>query len=115
MAIATARKENYQNTTVRMPKKVYECAKTAVDRLSDVSSLNEFVVEAVVEKLQTLKEAEIDAAFAKMATDLDYQRDAIALTREFETSDRDALEAAERATNEYESNTNTRTSQAASR
>ena len=41
-------------------------------------------------KSVTIKEADIDAAFAKMATDLDYQRDAIALTREFETSDRDA-------------------------
>lgn len=38
--------------------------------------------DKMVEKLQTLEEAEIDAAFAGMATDKEYQREAIALTRE---------------------------------
>jgi hypothetical protein len=110
MSTATARKEGYQNTTVRIPRPVYERAKTVVERHDE--SLNEFVVDAVVAKLHTLEEAEIDAAFAEMANDQEYQREAVALTREFEASDRGALEVADKATDEYSSGN---TAKAASR
>ena len=79
-------KKQYQNTTVRMPKHVFDRAKTAVSQ-SQISSFNEFVVQAVEEKVRRLTEAEIDSAFAQMADDPQYQRDSIALAREFEKSD----------------------------
>lgn len=88
-----AQKTRYQNTTVRLPKQVYERAKTAIVR-SQASSFNEFVVQAIEEKVRRLTEAEIDAAFARMADDPDYQRDSIALARAFERSDWEALEPA---------------------
>lgn len=83
--------KKYQNTTVRMPRQVYERAKTAIRR-SQASSFNEFVVQAIEEKVRRLSEAEIDAAFAQMADDPDYLRDSIVLAREFEKSDWEALE-----------------------
>jgi hypothetical protein len=88
--MATAQKKRYQNTTVRMPRQIYERAKVAI-RHTQQSSFNEFVVQAIEEKVRRLNEAQIDAAFAQMADDPDYQRDAVAMSREFEKSDWDAF------------------------
>jgi hypothetical protein len=78
--------KRYQNTTVRLPRHVYEQAKSVAVQ-SQASSFNEFVVQAIEEKVRRLTEAEIDAAFAHMANDEDYQRSSLALASEFETSD----------------------------
>jgi hypothetical protein len=88
--MAVARRKEYQNTTVRLPRRVYERAKTAVEQSAAASSFNDFVVQAIEHKLQQLTEAEIDAAFAHMAEDLDYQRHAVGLAKEFEKSDWEA-------------------------
>ena len=85
--MAVARRKEYQNATVRLPRRVYELAKTAVEKSDAASSFNDFVVQAIEQKLEQLTEAEIDAAFTHMADDFDYQHDAIALTQEFEKSD----------------------------
>jgi hypothetical protein len=87
-----ARKQEYQTTTVRMPKMVYEQAKSAVEMREEVSSVNEFIVEAVKDKLREISEADIDAAFAQMANDPAYQRDSVALAKEFEKSDWEAFQ-----------------------
>jgi hypothetical protein len=87
-----AARKQYQNTTVRLPQHVYERAKTALVR-SEASSFNEFVVQAIEEKVRSLTEAEIDAAFAQMANDADYQREAIAIAGEFAKSDWEAFES----------------------
>jgi hypothetical protein len=87
-----ARKQEYQTTTVRMPKKIYEAAKNVVEMREEVSSVNEFIVEAVKDKLREISEADIDAAFAEMANDPDYQRDAIAMANEFAKSDWEAFQ-----------------------
>jgi hypothetical protein len=60
-----------------------------------VASFNEFVVEAIEEKVRKLTEAEIDAAFAQMADDPDYQSGSVELVQEFAQSDWDALKAGE--------------------
>jgi hypothetical protein len=90
MPVATEKR--YQNTTVRLPRQVYERAKTVAVR-SQAASFNEFVVQAIEEKVQRLTETEIDAAFAHMASDADYQRGSIALTSEFEKSDWEAFQS----------------------
>jgi hypothetical protein len=89
------RRREYQNTTIRLPKQVYELARTAVEKSEAASSLNDFVVQAIEQKLRQLTEAEIDAAFAHMSDDPDYQRDAVALAKEFEKSDWEASRATE--------------------
>jgi hypothetical protein len=90
--MAVAAKRRYQNTTVRLPRHVYERAKTVVVR-SQASSFNEFVVQAIEEKVRRLTEAEIDSAFAQMAHDPDYQRQSLALANEFVKSDWEAFES----------------------
>jgi hypothetical protein len=91
MPVAT--RKQYQNTTVRVPRHVYEQAKTVIGR-SQGSSFNEFVVQAIEEKVRRLTEAEIDAAFAQMAHDPEYQRESILQAREFEKSDWEAFKPA---------------------
>ena len=80
----------YQTTTVRLPRRVYEQAKTVVVQ-SQVSSFNEFVVQAIEEKVRRLTEAEIDAAFAQMGHDADYRQNSNALASEFAKSDWEAF------------------------
>jgi L-lactate utilization protein LutC len=87
--------KRYQNATVRMPRHVYERAKTVAVK-SEASSFNEFVVQAIEEKVRRLTEAEIDAAFAEMANDADYQRSSVALAGEFEKSDWEAFQSGNR-------------------
>jgi hypothetical protein len=111
-------KKRYQSTTVRVPKHVYEQAKTVISR-SQGASFNEFVVQAIEEKVRRLTEAEIDAAFAQMAHDPDYRRDAVAMAREFAKSDWAAFEATGAAADtvkaQRNTHTNARTSKARSR
>ncbi len=85
--------KRYQNTTVRLPRQVYEQAKTVAAR-AQAASFNEFVVQAIEERVRRLTEAEIDAAFAHMASDEEYQRSSVALAGEFETSDWAAFRSA---------------------
>ncbi len=88
-------KKRFQNTTVRIPNQTYEQAKRAAHR-AQIASFNEFVIQAVEEKVRRLTEAEIDAAFAGMADDSNYQRDSVAMAREFEASDWEALKSSDR-------------------
>jgi hypothetical protein len=90
MSIVT--RKQYQSTTVRLPRPMYERAKTVMVK-SQASSFNDFVVQAIEEKVRRLTEAEIDEAFAQMAQDSDYQRGSIMLAREFAKSDWEALES----------------------
>ena len=93
--MAKPRANEYQNTTVRIPRRVYDQTKIAIQRSEAASSFNEFVVQAIKEKLHTLTDSEIDAAFGGMASDPDYQRDSVALAEEFELSDGEAWRATE--------------------
>jgi|SRR5271156_5236520 len=106
--------KQYQNTTVRLPRHVYERAKTVVIQ-SQASSFNEFVVQAIEEKVRRLTEAEIDAAFAQMANDADYQRNSIALADEFAISDWEAFESGARHGQPTHEQPKTRTSKTRSR
>jgi hypothetical protein len=91
----------FQTTTVRLPKRIYEQARAAVKESKVASSINDFLVEAVEERLRQLREKEIDDAFAGMAQDPDYQRDAVALARSFERSDWEARQILEPEIHEH--------------
>lgn len=90
-----ARKKDYQNTTVRLPRRVYELAKAAVKNSAAVSSFNDFVIQAIEQKIQQLSETQIDAAFSQMANDPDYRRDSLLMAEEFEKSDWEAWRGTE--------------------
>lgn len=106
--------KKYQNTTVRVPRHVYQQAKTVIDR-SQGASFNEFVVQAIEEKVLRLTEAEIDAAFAQMSQDPDYKHDSVALAQEFEKSDWQAFESTGAARHRSKTQAHARTTQARSR
>ena len=94
MATALVSRE-LRTTTVRMPLAVYDQAKHFVDiekSSSTVSiSLNDFFVSAIQAYVKLHKRREIDAAFAMMAEDADYQKESQLLSEEFELSDWEAL------------------------
>lgn len=79
-----------QTTTIRLPKMLYEQARKAVNEAGIAASLNEFLVEAVAEKLRQFRDRQIDAAFAEMANDQSYRHEAKALAGSFELSDWEA-------------------------
>lgn len=88
-------------TTVRLPLPVYEQAKCFVDterrhtpktqHQTMYGNLNEFFVSAIQAYVKLLQRRQIDAAFAQMAEDADYQKQAQLLAEEFEASDWEAL------------------------
>ena|SRR5947209_4722768 len=88
-------------TTVRLPRPVYEQAKCVVDKerreggAGSNISLNDLFVTAIKAYLRMLKRRQIDAAFACMSEDADYQKEATLLAEEFEYSDWEALRLGE--------------------
>ena len=87
--------KKYRTTTIRMPNSLYERAQRAAAAKPGVS-LNQLLVEAVEDKLHRLTDEEIDTAIAAMADDPDYQRETVAIERQFAGSDWSALKATEK-------------------
>jgi len=97
--MALARVET-MTTTVRLPRPVYEQAKWVVDKekkggTGSVVSLNDLIVLAITSYLKMYKRRQIDAAFALMAEDAEYQKEASLLAEEFQYSDWEALRIGE--------------------
>jgi hypothetical protein len=82
-------------TTVRLPRSVYDQAKCLVDKekggAGPVVSLNDLFVVAIKAYLKMHRRRQIDAAFAGMAEDTDYQKEAQLIAEEFDYSDWEAL------------------------
>jgi len=95
-----ASRQKTRTTTVRLPRSVYEQAKLLVEKekagSGAVLSLNDFIVSAVKTYLKMYERKKIDAAFARMAEDADYQKEATLLAEEFAYSDWEALQIEER-------------------
>ncbi len=85
-------------TTLRLPRPLYEQAKSLVQSgLTDAQSINELMVGALRAYLNMLGRRQIDAAFARMAQDAHYQKQAQQIAEDFEESDWEALRIAEKA------------------
>lgn len=83
-------------TTVRVPKPLYEEAQHFVQ--SDdtaLSTINDFVVAAIFAYVKLFKRKQIDAAFAPMSEDVDYQKQARLIAEEFSQSDWETLASVE--------------------
>lgn len=88
-------------TTVRLPAGLYDQAKSVVDTEKKTASgaspsLNDLIVAAVTAYLKIYRRKQIDAAFAAMATDAAYRKEAKLLADEFEVSDWEALRLEEK-------------------
>jgi len=92
--MAARQRSEIRTTTIRLPRPLYERAKAALQKAKTASgpaSLNEFFVVAISSYLKMQARREIDAAFAGMAKDAAYQRQARMIADEFEHSDWEAL------------------------
>jgi len=82
-------------TTLRLPKHLYEEAKVNVSTgTTAAESINDFIVAAVRTYTKLLRRKSIDAEFSQMAQDADYQKESQLIAEEFSQSDWDALEIA---------------------
>jgi Arc/MetJ-type ribon-helix-helix transcriptional regulator len=82
-------------TTLRLPKQLYERIKSHVQQDQTVS-VNEFIVNALAAYVRAVERKAIDDAFLGMADDKQYQREAVAIAEQFAASDAEALELSER-------------------
>jgi hypothetical protein len=84
-----------KTTTVRIPLPVYDQARCVIAKESGDKgasvSLNDLIVTAITAYLKMYSRRQVDAAFAAMAEDADYQKEATLLSEEFEHSDWEAL------------------------
>lgn len=82
-------------TTVRLPRELYEQAKILVER-SRNGSVNDFIVAALSAYVRALERKAIDDAFRGMAHDKHYQRETLRLMEEFAASDAETIALSER-------------------
>ena|SRR6267143_1381673 len=84
-------------TTVRVPKPLYEEAQKFVHKnATPAATINDFFIAAICAYVKLMKRKQIDAAFAGMAEDTDYQKEARLIGEEFSESDWEAFAAVER-------------------
>jgi metal-responsive CopG/Arc/MetJ family transcriptional regulator len=86
--------ERRVRTTVAISADLLEAVDVAI-RQGAVENRNEFLETALRNELSALRRAAIDAAFAKMASDRVYQREAAETAEEFAFADWEALRLSE--------------------
>lgn len=82
-------------TTITIPDSLADQVDSLVTK-GVTKSRNQFIVEALEEKVKELKNRQLDAEFASMATDTDYQQETLEIEQEFRFSDAEALKLTER-------------------
>ena len=97
MPVAVTNRKEKVRATVRMPRPLYDEARHFVEKeVSPADSINDFFVAAICAYVKLLRRKQVDAAFSRMAEDVNYQREAMLISEAFANSDWEAFEAAER-------------------
>jgi len=73
--------------TVRLPKPLFQEVERFIRASGHCESVNDFIVKSMKLRIDVLKRKELDAKFAEMAEDTDYQKEAKLIAEEFESSD----------------------------
>ena len=81
--------------TIRLPRPVFEEAERLIKTCGHCESINDFVVKSMKLRINMLKRKELDAKFAEMSKDTDYQKEAQLIAEEFESSDWEAAKLLE--------------------
>jgi hypothetical protein len=93
----SARKSALQTTTVRLPRRLYEEARRALEKGdTEASSLNDLLVQSLEERLKRVRRDFIDAEFTQMKNDTHYHRESAVMARQFASNDRETLRSAEK-------------------
>ena len=82
-------------TTITLPDSLV----TQVDNLipiGDIKSRNQFIVEALEEKVKQIRNQQIDAEFKLMEKDTDYIEETLAIEAEFASADAETFKIAEK-------------------
>ncbi len=89
-----ARERNRKvHTTLRLPKPLYEQARALVENgFTTAETMNDFFIAATRSYTKMLQRKQIDAGFALMAKDANYQKEARVITEDFAQSDWETLE-----------------------
>jgi predicted DNA-binding protein len=82
-------------TTLRLPRKLYEKTKILASRYG-ADSANDFIVAALSAYVRALERKAIDESFEGMANDKHYQRETLRIMREFAPSDAETIALSER-------------------
>ncbi len=91
------RVEKKVRTTMSLPVSLYEEARFLFrKKVSPAESLNSFFVAAVHAYVKLIRRKQIDAKFAAMAEDSEYQEEAKLISEEFSQSDWEAFEHVEK-------------------
>ena len=94
---AKNRTEKKIRTTVTIPEPLYEEARSYVNSgLSPTGSINSFFVNAILAYVRLIRRKQIDAKFATIAEDSEYQKEASLISEEFDQSDWEAFESVEK-------------------
>jgi hypothetical protein len=89
--------EKKVRTSVSLPEPLYLEARSFVEKgISPTDSINSFFVAAILAYVKLIKRKQIDAKFAAMAEDSDYQKQAQLIAEEFSQSDWEAFESVEK-------------------
>jgi hypothetical protein len=89
---ASAPKSSLQTTTVRLPKRLYEEARRALEKGEmGASSMNDLLVQSLEERLQRARREIIDREFEGMKGDEKYQRESALIAKQFAANDRATL------------------------
>ena len=81
--------------TVRLPRPLLKEAEGLIRASGHCESLNDFIVRSMRLRIEVLKRKELDARFAGMSEDTDYQKEANLLAEEFAGSDWEAAKLLE--------------------
>ena len=90
-------KEKKVRTTISVPEHLYDEARSAVGgKTAPSGSINELFVSALRAYLKLIERKQIDAQFAAMSGDAEYQQEARRISEDFSSSDWEAFERAEK-------------------
>lgn len=73
--------------TVRLPRPLIKEAENLIRSRGRCESMNDFIVSSVRLRIDVLKRKELDAKFAGMSEDADYQKRTTLMAEQFESSD----------------------------
>ena len=97
---AMSRKSTLQTTTVRLPSRLYEEARRALEKGdTEASSLNDLLVQSLEERLKRLQRELIDREFEQMKDDRHYERESKVIAKQFAASDRETLRVVDESKN----------------
>jgi len=82
-----ARNASKIQRTIRIPKYLFDEVERLIRFCGHGESINDFVVKSMKLRITMLKRKELDAKFAEMSKDTDYQKEVHLISEEFERSD----------------------------